>query len=129
MSQDMTEGGVSTSSWDAPLTMLGSVVDLVSQIAAFLGPEMLGHHILELKLQVYLSHLIVAFVHNFLHQAMRTSGIISAKGGGMRKSGEKPYLPPACLRVQAWGSEMHTIINLCLHQPPWGSKKGVWLDA
>jgi hypothetical protein len=80
MSQDMTEGGVSTSSWDAPLTMLGSVADLVSHIAAFLGPEMLGHHMLELKLQVYLSHPIVALVHNFLHQAMRTSGIISAKG-------------------------------------------------
>lgn len=89
----MTEGGVSTSLWDAPLTMLGGAIDLVSQASAFLGLEMLGHHMLESKLQIYLSHPFVAFVHNFLKAGVhtsshKTSGIISAnerKGRGRAK--------------------------------------------
>ena len=84
----MTEGGVSTSLWDAPLTMLGGAIDLVGQASAFLGAEMLGHHMLESKLQIYLSHPFVAFVHNFLKADVHTSGIISAnekKGRGRAK--------------------------------------------
>ena len=60
------------------------------------------------------SGLSLAFHRHYCPQfpasSHETSCIISARGG-MRKSGEKPYLPPACLRVQAWRSSMHKIIQ------------------